>query len=138
LSRYENEEGCQILPVNFKGVRQCIQKLLNGNEIQDGCCGSHIEKAAKLNFEGNPPLDRQNTLCQFERNQTRHSKVIKQNRNSRWLHGSNIEKAAKLIFEGNPPLYRQNTPCQFERNQTRHSKVIKQNRNSRWLPWQQY
>jgi hypothetical protein len=75
----------QILPVNFKCVRQCIQKLLNRNEIQEGCCGGHIEKAAKLIFKGNSPLDRQNTLCQFERNQTRHSKVIKRNQNSRWL-----------------------------------------------------
>jgi hypothetical protein len=58
----------QIHPGNFKGIGEGIQKLLSRNEIQDGCHGGHIEKAAKLVLKNNPPLSRLNTLCHFQKN----------------------------------------------------------------------
>jgi hypothetical protein len=52
----------QIHTVVFKAIHPSIQKLLSRNEIQDGCCDGHIEKAATLIFKTNHPLDGQNTL----------------------------------------------------------------------------
>jgi hypothetical protein len=37
-----------INPASFKEIGQSIQKILSGKEIQDGCCGAHIEITAML------------------------------------------------------------------------------------------
>jgi hypothetical protein len=66
----------QIHPVNFKAIHPSIQKLLDRNEIQDGCHGGHIENAAMLGFVENVALDGPNTPCRLQSNRSKHSKVI--------------------------------------------------------------
>ena len=72
------------LSISKESVKS-LTKLLSRNEIQDGCHGGHIEKAAQLVLENNPPLDRPNTPCQFQRNRWWRSKVIERKGNSKWL-----------------------------------------------------
>ena len=75
----------QIHSAIIKVIGQSIPKLLSRNQIQDGCYGGHIEKAAMLFFKRNLTLDGPNTPCRFQSNRSRHSKVIERTPYSRWL-----------------------------------------------------
>ena len=75
----------QIHTAIIKVIGQSIPKLLSRNQIQDGCCGGHIGKVMILVLERNLPFDEPNIPCQFQINQSKHSKVVEQKQNSRWL-----------------------------------------------------
>ena len=73
-----------IRPKNFKLIGSSVLLLLNGNQIQDGYHGGHIEKVTKPIFSRVLFLHGPNPPYEFQMDRCKYSPIIERKPNSRW------------------------------------------------------